>query len=393
MKQLFRSSPLTFILFVVLAFFLGRGTVNPVLLDGKGDLDLTTAQSVWSIISEYYLRIDQLDSDAVRFGIAKGLVDALDDPYSAFMDPEETKAFLASLKGELQGIGAELRLSEQGQVMVVGPLPNSPAERAGILPGDFILKVDGKLLGQVDNLMEVVMKIRGKKGTTVDLQILHEGELDPVSISIVRENVHIDAVKWKTVEHHDELLGVLTLSSFTEDSSREFAKALQQLTDENVSGLVIDLRFNGGGFLEASLQILGHFLLPEQEAVHTRNQSGVKARFVPYNTLRFNGKVVVLVNALSASASEIVAGALQDFQVATIVGEKTFGKGTVQEVKSLWDGSSLRITVSEWLTPLKRSIEQVGILPDVEVPLEYSEFRAGNDLQMEKAYELLTQEN
>lgn len=361
---------------------------NSIVSSSQTVLDVSMANAVWDVISHNYLRLEDLDQETLKYGLARGLVQSLGDQHSVFMDPDESNAFLSSLNGDLEGIGAELKLEEE-TVVIVNPLPDSPAERAGIRPGDIIMKVDGEYLGSVTNLTDVVMKIRGPKGTDVTLTIVHEGEYQPIDVTITRDSIHLVAVSLEEKEHLSQKIPVIRLTSFTETIGQEFEESLLEVMKMGHKKLIIDLRYNGGGYLEGAVDVLSYFLQPGAEVVSIRNQD----QNVPRNSLakktRFDGEIVVLVNESSASASEIVAGALQDYDKAHVIGVKTFGKGSVQEVHTFSDASLIRLTIAEWLTPNGRSIEGVGIEPDQVLELDFDAFKEGRDNQLDAALEYL----
>lgn len=365
------------------------GQENPLHVDAESGLDYGAANTVWDVIASQYLRAEAIDQEELEYGLAKGLVNALGDIHSTYMDPNESDAFLSSLNGDLEGIGAELRLDD-GAVVVVSPLPDSPAQEAGIRPGDIILEVNGEYLGYVDNLLDVVMKIRGPRGTKVTLSILHEDEVSPEEITIQRASIHIESVELSFEEANGEQMAHLILSSFTEFADEEFSSVLQEVIEADVENLVLDLRFNGGGYLDGAVDVTSYFVRPDQPVTHIRYQEDQETRFSVVKPFQYEGEVVVLINEASASASEIVAGALQDYSKAHVVGTTTFGKGSVQEVHPFADSSLLRITVAEWLTPSKRSIEGHGIEPDQVVELDFDGFLEGKDNQLEAAYEYLS---
>ena len=367
------------------SYHLGK---NSVVSSSETVLDLSVANEVWDVVSHNYLRIDELDQDALKYGLAQGLVQSLGDQHSVFMNPDEANAFMTSLNGDLEGIGAELKLQDEA-VIIVNPLPDSPAQKAGIRPGDIVLKVDGEYLGSVTNLMEVVMKIRGPKGTEVTLSVIHEGGFEPQDIVIIRESIHIAAVTLEEKEYLSEPIPVIRLSSFTENIGSEFEEALLEVMQSGQKKLVIDMRYNGGGYLEGAVDVLSYFLDPNIPVVSIRNQDQNVARNSQARKTRYEGELVVLVNESSASASEIVAGTLQDYDRAHILGVKTFGKGSVQEVHSFRDASLIRLTIAEWLTPLGRSIEGEGIEPDQIIELDFDLFKDGSDNQLEAALEYL----
>lgn len=361
---------------------------NSIVSSSQTVLDVSMANAVWDVVSHNYLRLEDLDQESLKYGLARGLVQSLGDQHSVFMDPEESNAFMTSLNGDLEGIGAELKLEEE-TVVIVNPLPDSPAERAGIRPGDIIMKVDGEYLGSVTNLTDVVMKIRGPKGTDVTLTIVHEGEYQPIDVTIIRDSIHLVAVSMEEKEHLSQKIPIIQLSSFTETIGQEFEESLLEVMRLGHKKLIIDLRYNGGGYLEGAVDVLSYFLQPGAEVVSIRNQD----QNVPRNSLakktRFEGDIVVLVNESSASASEIVAGALQDYDKAHVIGVKTFGKGSVQEVHTFSDASLIRLTIAEWLTPNGRSIEGVGIEPDQVLELDFDAFKEGKDNQLDAALEYL----
>ncbi|MDP2691044.1 MAG: S41 family peptidase [bacterium] len=389
MKRLF-----TFLVVSLLLFFsyqLGQQTMFTRLTQSTGDgVNYSIANSVWKLVQDHYLRVDDVDPQQISYGLAKGLLYALGDIHSTYFEPDEAQAFFTSLNGELQGIGAELKL-EDGLVKIVSPLPDSPAEKAGLRSGDIILKVDGGYLGTVSSLVDVVMKIRGPKGSPVVLTIVHEGESRSVDITIVRDEIHLEAVTWKLEEYHGEQVAVVTLSTFTETIGVEFEALLSQILDAGVDKMVLDLRFNGGGYLEGSINVLSSFIEDGQPVVYIRDQESEIARNAEGRSKHFDGTVVVLVNESSASASEIVAAALKEYGIATVIGDTTFGKGTVQEVFPLPDGSMLRITIAEWLTSQKVSIEGEGVHPDQEVDMDFDQLKETEfDTQMDAALQFLT---
>ncbi|MDF2379382.1 MAG: S41 family peptidase [Candidatus Gracilibacteria bacterium] len=385
------SKAALFALLLVGSFLLGqRFSLNSstFTLSAPAVLDMSSAEDVWQIIQKSYLRADDIDQDQVKYGLARGLMGVLGDPHSAFLDPDESEAFMTSLKGDLHGIGAELKL-EDGLVLVVSPLPDSPAERAGIMPGDIIMKVDGQMLGNVSNLFEVVMNIRGEKGTQVVLTVLHENQITPVDIAIIRDEIHLESVKFEEKTQNSEKIAFIKLSSFTEEIGSEFEDILTEVVNNGYNKLVLDLRFNGGGFLEGAIDILSHFVPEGEVAVKTKRKGSQSQRVSKSKDVNYTGEIVVLVNDSSASASEIVAGALQDYGLAHVLGVKTFGKGSVQEVLPLNDGSLIRITIAEWLTPKDRSIDGVGVDPDEVLIMDYEAYKTGEDNQLRRALEYL----
>jgi carboxyl-terminal processing protease len=369
-----------------LSYRLGQDSVSGI--DPSSGLDYSTANAVWSTIERSYLRVDELDQGELKYGLAKGLVNSLDDNHSAYMTPEETNAFMTSLQGDLEGIGAELRLLE-GVVTVVSPLPDSPAQKAGVRPGDSIIEIDGKRLGTVDNLFEAVTQIRGPRGTKVTLRVVRKKDFSEEDITIVRDAIHIESVDYEILESSGTNIAHVTLASFTENVADELERVLMEVSNEGIEHIILDMRFNGGGFLDGAVDVLSYFVSKGKEAVYIKDQTGSQSRKTRDLGYIYEGKIVVLVNDSSASASEIVAGAIQDYARGHVIGTQTFGKGSVQEIHPFEDQSALRITIAEWLTPNKRSIEGEGLEPDEVLEMDFEEYLEGLDVQQEAAIDYL----
>jgi carboxyl-terminal processing protease len=348
-------------------------------------LDFTLFWEVWEAVRNKYVDVEQLNQQKMLYGAIKGVVRSLGDPHSEYLDPEESEEFRESLEGSLTGIGAEIGIRDE-LLVIVSPLRGSPAEKAGLLPGDHIFKIDKELSTNL-TIYEAVKKIRGQPGTQVILTILRDGELESREITITRDFIDLESV---TTEMRSDGIAVVTLSTFAEDTAEEFTKKLAELILEQPKGVVLDLRFNGGGYLDAAVEITSKLLASgDVVIIHERNQ--------PDQTLSVSGRpllpqtpLVVLINEGSASSSEIVAGALQDAGRAKIVGQRSFGKGTVQELlDSFSDGSTLRITVAKWFTPSGRDVTEEGIEPDLEVKMTAEDWLNKRDPQLDAAVELL----
>jgi carboxyl-terminal processing protease len=334
-----------------------------------------------------------VDDKALFYGALRGMTDALDDPYTNFFEPRDAETFNNDLKGTFSGIGAEIG-AKNGRLQVIAPLPDSPAERAGVRARDLILKIDGTeaLTMPVD---EAVTRIRGEKGTKVTLQLgrAKDGSatttadnLQTIDVTIVRDTITVKSVDVKAKDHG---VFVINIHSFNEDTGELFQKAVDQAVDKGAKGIVLDLRNDPGGYLDRAVQIAGEWL-PDDIVVQQRQQGKITERYKGTGRGKLKGiKTVVLVNEGSASASEIVAGALQDKGAATIVGKTSFGKGSVQDYIENGDGSALKVTIAEWLTPNGRSINHEGITPDVVVDLTPEDINAERDPQLEKAIDLL----
>lgn len=343
------------------------------------------------------------------WGAITGMVASAGDPYTAFLPPKENKEFKEDLGGEFEGIGAQLGMKES-RVMVIAPLQGTPAQKAGIRAGDYILKVnDEDTAGWT--IPQAVTKIRGPRGTTVTLSILHDNAQKPIDIAIVRDTILVPSVEtWvKKIGDIVEISGIdttktfdqtkkvayLRLSRFGDHTNEDWEKAVGEIltvqkNNGTLAGLVFDLRNNPGGYLEGSVFIASEFV-GKGTIVSQVNSDGTKQTYeVDRRGKLLTIPMVVLVNKGSASAAEIVAGALRDYKRATIVGETTFGKGSVQTPFDLSQGAGLHITTGKWLLPKGDSISKVGVKPDVEVKFEDS-LEASQDAQLAKAVELLLQ--
>lgn len=360
---------------------------EPVIKEQNGheDVDMDLFWTVWSELKDKYIYIDDLENEGMVYGAIKGMVEALDDPYTVFMTPQEYKEFTASLDGTLQGIGAELTVKDKNLV-IVSPLRKSPAEKAGLLTGDIIYKIDNQETNKM-TLIDAVMKIRGEKGTTVTLTIIREGIEEPFDVSIVRDSIDIESV---TTEKLDNNIVYLSVNQFNDKTNEEFGKAISELILDEPKGFIIDLRFNGGGYLEIAIDLLSYLLPKDTKAVTiTERNKEQEPMYTDGSPKLLNIPVIVIVNESSASASEIVAGSLQDHKRAVILGVKTFGKGSVQEVENFSDGSSIRMTIAKWSTPNGRDIDHIGLIPDIIVEITDEDIKNEYDSQKEAAIEYL----
>jgi len=348
------------------------------------DVDLDVFWETWNLLEMNFLNPEKMNALEQVHGAAKGMVASLGDPYTIFMTPEETADFEESISGEFEGIGAEIAIKND-RLTIVSPLRDSPAELAGIRAGDVITEIDGESAFGI-SIESAVTKIRGPRGEKVVLTIFREGAKKPLEITVVRDTIVIEAIEW---EMKDDV-AVITISQFGTDSVAEFHEAVEEILLQNPRGVIVDLRNNGGGLLDACLKIATEFF-DEKVIVKTRGRkfgdsgdlmSGRDGAFVKI-------PLVVLVNRGSASASEIFAGAVQDHGRGVVLGEKTFGKGSVQNVIPLSDGSSLKVTIAEWLTPNGRSIHDEGIEPHEEVEMTEEDFENDRDPVLERALDLV----
>lgn len=350
----------------------------------NNDVDFSLYWNVWDILSQDFIDKDKVDTKKMFYGSLRGLTDSLGDPYTVFMDPEETTEFNNDLSGTFEGIGAEIAI-KNSFLTVVSPLDGMPAQKAGIKAGDKIMAINGSsTIGLTTD--EAVKKIRGPKGTKVTLSIIREGLAKAKDFSITRDVIIVKSV---TVEWRKDGLALIRISNFNDDTIDLFDSIASQVAQKKPKGIILDLRNNPGGYLDAAVEVGSQWIesgpiVLEQFADGSRH---------PYNSsgkgLLKNIPTVVLVNGGSASASEIVAGALLDVKKSVILGEKTFGKGSVQTMRDLPDGSSLKITIAKWLTPAGNSINEKGINPTTEVKLGLEDFNNGRDPQLNKAVELL----
>ncbi len=401
---------LTTVLLPIITFLFGLTlATNPNVKESISDslgVDLTPQQQqkfslideVTSLIDQKYVESETLTEEIIERGAAAGVVRQLDDPYSILLTPEEKQDFDDSLGGKLEGIGAELTFRD-GLVVVVSPLKGSPALDAGLLPEDVITAVDGREVGD-DSLFEVVKQIRGPAGTEVELTLYRVGS-EPFIIPITRANIDIPSVESTIITRDEKNIAHVALNRFGSGSIDELRTVLTTFADTKLDGIILDMRNNGGGFLGGAIDLTSVFLTQGKVVTVKRRGDDEEIHFVNGATMAPDTPLSILINSGSASASEIVAGALQDHGRATIIGQQSFGKGTVQEVIPLTDGSSLHLTIAKWFTPLDRSISEGGITPDIEIePLTPEEIAAlvdeeGNaleeapDVQLNKAIEVL----
>lgn len=351
---------------------------------------------VWGRLEKSYIDKKALNPQKMIHGAISGMVASLGDPYTVFLNPTQQKETKEDLGGSFEGIGAQLGIKEK-KILVVAPLKDTPAEKAGIKAGDWIVEVDGK---QTLNwtLPETVSKIRGPKGTKVKLTILHENETKPIEIEIVRNKILVKSVEWEKKNAQCPMPNIqcfvayLKLSQFGDQTNGEWDKAVREISSayqkNEVKGMVLDLRNNPGGYLSGAVYLAGEFL-PQGTLIVQQEESGAlrKPYQVERNGLLTKIPLTVLINKGSASASEIVAGALRDNGRAKLVGETSFGKGSVQDAQDLPDGAGLHVTIAKWLLPKGDWINSTGIKPDLEIKLESNE--ATQDAQLQKALEIL----
>lgn len=333
------------------------------------------------LIDSYYLYSEDVTEDMLEEGIYTGYINALGDPYSVYYDEEETKDLYESTSGEYSGIGVVFSQNMNTKVSTaVQVYKNSPAAQAGVKEGDILYKVNGRDVTS-EELSDVVTEIRGEEGTTVELTVMRGTDLEEVTIEVVRRKIEVETVNY---EMKEENVGYIRVTEFDKVTYDQFADAIDELKSQGMKGLVVDLRSNPGGSLSTVVDMLD-LLLPEGLVVYTEDKNGKKEEYTSDAGQAYDGPLAVLVNGYSASASEIFAGAIQDYHAGTIVGTTSYGKGIVQQILPLSDGTCVKLTVSEYFTPNGRNIHGVGIEPDVEIKYETDEENAEVDNQLDAA--------
>lgn len=346
--------------------------------------DLALIEEAWQVIMENYVDSDEIDQETLSHGAIKGMVEALDDPFSTFYDPESYELSQERLENSFGGIGAEVTLVE-GQVTVLTPIQGAPAEKAGIRAKDKILKVDGNSTEGM-SLDEAVARIRGEPGTQVVLTILHEGEDEPVEITITRDVIKLESVLYELLP--DNMTHV-KITKFTSITGSDLKSTLREVIANSTSGIILDLRNNPGGILSSAVTVASQFLDDGIVLYSIDNEEKKDVWDIEGGGLATDQPLVILVNGASASASEVVSGAIQDYQRGYVIGTTTYGKGSVNIYKELSDGSALYITIEHWFTPNGRQIQGEGIVPDEIVEITVEDIEQGIDPQLNRAIEFL----
>ena len=390
-KKIFETLVLTVIVFCIGLIF-GR-SIAPVN-DISKKVDMSLFWQVWDTLDKNYVEKDKVEDIDKVYGAIKGLVQSYNDPATIFLTPEETEEFNNLNSGKyFEGIGAELGYSD-GSIIIVAPIDGSPAKEAGIRPGDLILAVDDYEVKSGDNIYDIVAKIRGESGTKVSLKVLHKGELEPVVLEITRGEITVPSMTLKYVGDSNDV-AYIDIARFTESSLNEWESkwdsVAQDVQRSGVDKVLIDLRGNPGGYFDAAVYAADDFLDTGKIISKQEDGNGNVQTFEAKSDGKLLGKkVVIIVDEGSASASEIFTGALQQNKVATVVGTKTFGKGTAQTVIDLADGSSVHVTILKWLLPDGTWLnEENPITPDVEVENSVEDFVKGFDRQYNEALLLI----
>ena len=339
-----------------------------------------------SIIDSAYLYNEDIDKKALENGVYKGFVEAVGDPYTVYYDEQETKELFESIGGEYSGVGAVLSQNiKTGAVVINNVYEDSPAEKGGLKDGDTIIKIDDHELSG-EELSEVVTWIRGERGTDVIITVYRDGK--EVECTVTRDIIKVETVAHKMM---DDDIGYLRITEFDEVTLDQFKKHMGELEDEGMKGLVIDLRSNPGGNLDITVDMLKE-ILPKGTIVSTKSRVGEEKVYTNDTDNTFDKPLVVLVDGYTASASEIFSGAVKDYGIGTIVGTNTFGKGIVQSVLDLKDGTCLKVTVAEYFTPSGENIHGKGITPDVVVEFPDDISKVESDIQLDKAVEIIKEQ-
>ncbi|MEH7251871.1 S41 family peptidase [Neobacillus niacini] len=330
---------------------------------GKKDTeDLLKVNKAYELILSRY--VENVDSETLVEGAIQGMLTVLDDPYSVYMNRETAQQFNQALESSFEGIGAEVGMID-GKIVIISPFKNSPAEKAGLKPNDEILKIDGKSVEGLD-LNKATLKIRGKKGTKVSLEIVRKGLKEPLTIAVTRDEIPLETIHASVKKQDGKKIGYIEITTFSQETAADFKEELSSLEKKNIEGLIIDVRGNPGGLLVSVEDILKEFVTKDKPFIQIEQRNGDKERHYSKLTEKKDYPVMVLINKGSASASEILAGALKEAAGYPLVGETTFGKGTVQQAVPMGDGSNIKLTLFKWLTPDGNWIHKKGIKPDVE---------------------------
>jgi carboxyl-terminal processing protease len=375
---------------VIGAFGAGIGAtwllIRPASPDGEQATAFALFWEAWHLVEKNFYG-DLPDMHQVAWGAIRGALHTLNDPHTTFLEPQPRQREKERLSGQFGGIGAYVNQAEGGTI-TLDPMPDLPAERAGVVKGDVLLRVDDTEITPEMSADDVAQLIRGEVGSIVRLTLARQGEPESILLEVQRQEIPSPSVEWYMLEQA-EAAGYVRLALFSGRTALELEEALADLQSQGMTRLVLDLRGNGGGLFDASIDVASQFL-PNGVVAYQLERGGKERTYqVSRKGILVGAPLVVLVDGATASASEIVAGALQDRGRAVLVGEKTFGKGTVQTVYDLSDGSSVHITYAEWLTPHRRQISGQGLAPDLEVTISEEDRSQGRDTQLERAIEYL----
>jgi carboxyl-terminal processing protease len=375
---------------VIGAFAAGLGTTWLLMHGSTANADEAAEFGVfweaWHLIEDQFFG-DLPDMQHVTWGAIRGAIATLDDPHTTFLEPQPRQREKEDLSGRFGGIGAYVSQAEDGRILL-DPMPDLPAEKAGVQTGDAVIKVDDTEITAEMTVDDLVTLLRGDVGTIVRLTLGREGQDEPIVVEIERQEIPSPSVEWRMLEETDGV-GLIRILLFSGRTATELEDALGDLADQGMTHLIVDLRGNGGGLFDAAIDTSSQFL-SQGVVVYQIEKDGKEQAYQVTGGAKFEDPpLALLVDGGTASASEIMAGALQDHDRAVLVGEKTYGKGSVQQVFDLSDGSSVHITASKWLTPDRRQIDGQGLEPDIEVPFTDEDRNQGRDPQLERAIEYL----
>ena len=379
------------------SFYVGytRGLAEPkvVSLDLKNiastsTVDFNTFWQAWGIIKDKALKGEQVGNQELVYGAIRGLINSLDDPHSVFLAPSDAKQFQDDINGSFGGVGMEIG-KKDGSLVIVAPLKDTPADAAGLRANDRILKIDDTVTDELD-VEQAVKLIRGQVDTIVTLSIFRDGWSAAKEFKLIRAMIDVPTLNFEIKEGN---LAYLQLNTFNEKAPRLFYEALQKATEARAQGIILDLRDNPGGYLEVAVNLAEYFVDNGRVIVSERYRTGKEDQFKSSGSGALKGlPIVILINGGSASAAEILAGALRNLDNAKLIGENTFGKGTVQILQSLSDGSTLKVTVANWVLPDGTIIEKNGLKPDIEVKLTDDDIKNKKDPQLDTAIAELKKE-
>ncbi len=354
--------------------------------DAPVDVDYNLLWQALKIVQDKYIDSENIDPQKVLYGAIQGAISAAGDEYTQFFDPKTLAEFKSDLQGSFSGIGAEI-VQKDGSIMVVAPLEGSPAERAGILAKDYIVKINGESTDAMGSDV-AASKIRGPEGSQVVVSIYREGKPDTFDLTITREKIEVKSVKLEYREVSGKKVAIIKISKFGDDTVELFNLAADDIVKNNPVAVIVDQRNNPGGYLDSSVEVASQWLESGKLVV---SEDHSEKDIVTYNSLGYNKlgkfKTIVLINGGSASAAEILAGALKDNGKAILIGEKSFGKGSVQELVPLGKDAAVKVTIAKWITPGGKNLNKDGLEPDIKVPLTTEDAEAKRDPQMDKALE------
>lgn len=375
------------VIFLV-AFYVGQNSVVCKVCAPE-DVDMSLLWEAWHEIEQNYVD-PNFDYQKMVYGAISGMVSSLGDPYTTFFDPDETKGFLEDVSGRFEGVGMEIGIRDN-QLQVVAPIEGTPAEKAGLRPGDKIIKIGDAVAVDI-TIEEAVALIRGDKGTEITLTIMRDGWDSTKEFKLKRAVIIVPSIKMELLENN---IAYIKLYHFSENSDRDFSKVGFDILNSPAKKIILDLRSNPGGYLERAQDIAGWFLERDKVVVieDFGNEKDKEYYLAKGNSKFTDYPLVVLINEGSASASEILAAALRDNRNVQLIGETSFGKGSVQTLHNLTDGSSLKITIAKWLTPNGNLIADKGLEPDVKVEMTEDDWTNGKDPQLDKAIEIIKEIN